>query len=38
VLVESAVPFAVLRIVPLWSVKKDRWPLDPGTTGVAVIV
>jgi hypothetical protein len=35
-LLESAVPLAVFRIVPLWSVKKDRWPLEPGATGVAV--
>lgn len=38
VLVASAVPLDVLRIVPLKSVKKDRCPLDPGATGEAVIV
>ena len=36
-LVESAVPLEVFRMVPLWSVKKDRWPLEPGDAGVAVI-
>jgi hypothetical protein len=33
----SAVPLAVARIVPLGSVKNDRWPVVPTVTGVAVI-
>jgi hypothetical protein len=37
-LLESAVPLEVFRIVPLWSVKNDRWPVEPDTTGVAVMV
>ena len=35
VLEESARPFALARIVPLWSVKKDLWPVVPGVTGLA---
>jgi hypothetical protein len=37
-LLASATPDCVARIVPLGSVKKDRCPVVPGVTGVAVIV
>ena len=37
-LVASAVPLALARIVPVWSVKKYRCPVVPGCTGAAAMV
>ena len=37
VLEASATPLALARIVPLWSVKKDLWPVVPSVTGLAAI-
>jgi hypothetical protein len=35
VLDTSAGPATLERMVPDWSVKKDRWPVVPGVTGSA---